>query len=131
MAFNVNDYVKDSAKSPVDRIIDTVVRSSSNGKSNNAKSIAESTAKTFFDIASSYESVSAFSASRTDNIISGAADEFYALAGKNSDRTIKVDLNRLRRISSEDTNSYLNTVNPATKIGAVKKNNTIEILSVL
>lgn len=131
MAFNVNDYVKDSAKSPVDRIIDTVVRSSSNGKSNNAKSIAESTAKTFFDIASSYESVSAFSASRTDNIISGAADEFYALAGKNSDRTIKVDLNRLRRISSEDTNSYLNTVNPVTKIGAVKKNNTIEILSVL
>lgn len=131
MAFNVNDYVKDSAKSPVDRIIDTVVRSSSNGKSNNAKSIAESTAKTFFDIASSYESVSTFSASRTDNIISGAADEFYALAGKNSDRTIKVDLNRLRRISSEDTNSYLNTVNPVTKIGAVKKNNTIEILSVL
>lgn len=131
MAFNVKDFVKDSVKSPVERILDKVVSFASNGQPNGTKSIAQSTAKSFFDVAASYESVSAFSSTKTDNIVSGASDEFYALAGKNSERTSKVDLNRLRRISNEDTTSYLNNINPATKIGAVKKNNTIEIITVL
>lgn len=131
MAFNVKDFVKDSQKSPVERVIDTVISASTNGKPNGLKGIAESTAKSFFNIAASYESVSAFSSTKTDNIVSGAADEFYALAGKNTARASKVDLNKLRRLSSEDTNTFLNNSNPATKIGAVKKGNSIEIISVL
>ena len=131
MAFNVKDFVKDAVKSPVDRIIDSVVSSVTNGKPNSSKGIAENVAKTFFDVASSYESVSAFSSARTDNIVSGAADEFYAFAGKNSERASKVDLNRLRRLSTEDTSTFLNNVNPATKIGAVKKGNSIDIISVV
>ena len=131
MAFNVKDFIKNDVKAPVDRILDTITSAVSNGKSSGSKGIAESTAKSFFDVASSYESVSAFSSARTDNIVSGAADEFYAFAGKNSERATKTDLNKLRRISTEDTNSYLNNVNPATKIGAVKKGNTIDIISVV
>lgn len=131
MAFNVKDFVKDSVKSPVERIVDTAVTAATNGQPNGTKGIAESAAKSFFDIASSYESVSAFSSSKTDNIVSGAADEFYALAGKNSQRASKVDLSKLRRISNEDTTSYLNNTNPATKIGAVKNGSTIDIISVL
>lgn len=131
MAFNVKDFIKNDVKAPVDRILDTITSAVSNGKSNGTKGIAESTAKSFFDVASSYESVSAFSSARTDNIVSGAADQFYAFAGKNSERASKTDLNKLRRISTEDTNSYLNNVNPATKIGAVKKGNTIEIITVV
>ena len=131
MAFNVKDFIKNGVKAPVDRILDTITSAVSNGKSNGSKGIAESTAKSFFDVASSYESVSAFSSARTDNIVSGAADQFYAFAGKNSERASKTDLNKLRRISTEDTNSYLNNVNPATKIGAVKKGNTIEIITVV
>lgn len=131
MAFNVKDFIKNDVKAPVDRILDTITSAVSNGKSNGTKGIAESTAKSFFDVASSYESVSAFSSARTDNIVSGAADQFYAFAGKNSERASKTDLNKLRRISTEDTNSYLNNVNPATKIGAVKKGNTIDIITVV
>lgn len=131
MAFNVKDFVKDSVKSPVERIIDTVVSAVSNGKPNGSKGMAESTAKSFFDVASSYESISAFSSIKTDSIVSGAADEYFAFAGKNSQRASRTDLSRLRRLSTEDTNSYLNNVNPATKIGAVKKGNTIDIISVV
>lgn len=131
MAFNVKDFVKDFVKSPVERIVDSVVSAASNGKPNGTKNIAEASAKTFFDVAASYESISAFSTAKTDNIVSGAADEFYAIAGKNSQRASKVDLNRLRRRSSEDTKTFLDNVNPATKIGAVKKGNRIEIITVL
>ncbi len=131
MAFNVKDFIKDDMKSPIDRILDTIISSVSNGKPNSSKGIAESTAKSFFDVAASYESVSAFSSVKTDSIVSGAADDFYAFAGKNSERASKADLSKLRRLSSEDTNSYLNNVNPATKIGAVKKGNTIEIITVV
>lgn len=131
MAFNVKDYVKDSQKSPVERVIDPAVANATNGQPNGTRGIAESTAKLTFDTAGSYENITALSSIKTDNIVSGAADEFYALAGKNTERASRVNLKRLRRISDEDTNSYLNNTNPATKIGAVKKGNSIEIISVL
>lgn len=131
MAFNVKDFIKDSAKSPVEQIIDTAVASASNGQPNGLKGIAEATAKSFFDVASSYEAVSAFSSAKTDSIVSGAADEYFAFAGKSSERASKGDLSRLRRLSSQDVNTFLSTVNPVSKIGAVKKGNTIDIISVL
>lgn len=131
MAFNVKDFIKNDIKAPIDRILDVITSSASNGKANGSKGIAESTAKSFFDVAASYESVSAFSSAKTDNIVSGAADQFYAFAGKNSERASKTDINKLRRVSTEDTDSYLNNVNPASKIGAVKKGNTIDIISVV
>jgi hypothetical protein len=131
MAFNVKDFIKDDLKAPIERILDKITRSASNGRSNNAKGVAESTAKSFFDVAASFESISAFSSAKTDSIVAGDGDEYYAFAGKNSQRASKADLSRLRRLSSEDTNSYLKNVNPATKIGAVKKNNTLDIKSVV
>lgn len=131
MAFNVKDFIKDDVKAPIDRILDSITRAASNGKPNSAKGVAESSAKSFFDIAASFESISAFSSAKTDAIVAGDGDEFYAFAGKNPQRASKADLSRLRRLSSEDTNSYLNNVNPATKIGAVKKDNTVNITSVV
>jgi len=131
MAFNVKDFIKDDVKAPIERILDTITRSVSNGKPNSAKGVAESTAKSFFDVAASFESISAFSSAKTDSIVAGDGDEYYAFAGKNSQRVAKADLSRLRRLSTEDTNSYLVNVNPATKIGAVKKDNTLDIISVV
>jgi hypothetical protein len=131
MAFNVKDFIKDDVKAPLNRIIDSITRAVSNGKPNSAKGVAESTAKSFFDIASSFESTSAFSSAKTDSIVAGDGDEFYAFAGKNSQRASKADLSSLRRLSSEDTKSYLKNVNPATKIGAVKKDNSVDIITVL
>lgn len=131
MAFNVKDFIKNDIKTPIDRIIDTITSAVSNGKPSGSKGVAENAAKSFFDIASSYESVSAFSSVKTDSIVSGAADEFYAFSGKNSERASKADISKLRRISTEDTASYLSNVNPATKIGAVKKGDSIEIISVV
>ena len=131
MAFNVKDFIKNDVKAPVDRILDSITKAVSNGKPNGSKGVAENAAKSFFDVAGSYESVSAFSSVKTDSIVSGAADEFYAFSGKNSERASKADISKLRRISTEDTTSYVNNVNPATKIGAVKKGNTIEIISVV
>ena len=131
MAFNVKDFIKDDVKAPIERILDTITRAASNGKPNSAKGVAESTAKSFFDVAASFESISAFSSAKTDSIVAGDGDEYYAFAGKNSQRASRADLSRLRRLSTEDTNSYLVNVNPATKIGAVKKDNTLDIISVV
>lgn len=131
MAFNVKDFIKDDVKAPIDRILDSITRAASNGKQNSTKGVAESTAKSFFDVAASFESISAFSSAKTDSIVAADGDEFYAFAGKNPQRASKADLSRLRRLSNEDTNSYLKNVNPATKIGAVKKDNSVDIITVV
>jgi hypothetical protein len=131
MAFNVNDYIKPVSKPFTKRITDPVVSSAARGFGTGASSIAEASAETLLATAgASQESVKGQSASTTANILSTIGDAYYAIAGTNPVRTTRADLerNRLGRLS---TNDYLRSSDPATRIGAAIKDNTVEIISVV
>lgn len=131
MAFNVNDYIKPVAKPFTNRIIDPVVSSASTGYNTGTKSIAQSTASNMLTTAgASYKSVVTTATSTTDNAVSEVADAFYAVAGANVQRATRQSLvdSRFGRMSATD---FLNASDPLTRIGAARKNNTIEIISVI
>ena len=131
MAFNVGNFVKDTAKSAVTRTVDNIVGNAVAGLPLSTSLIASSSAQTLFNIGSSYESVSALTSVRTDNIISGASDAFFALAGRSVDRAGGVPISQLRRAgSSESLSLFLQEINPSTKINN-RKRDQYEILSVL
>lgn len=130
MAFNVGSFVKNTAKSAVQRLKDNVVGNVVAGLPSNSKLVASSTAESLFNIGSSYSSVSAITAVTTDTIImGGAADDYFAMAGKNTSRTAGSSIRSLRQIGNESTQSYLNDLNPATKIAAKAESNQTTILS--
>jgi hypothetical protein len=130
MAFNVGNFVKDTAKSAVGRLVDKVLGNVTPGLPMNAQLTADSTAKALFNIGASYESVEAFASRRTDSIISGAADEFFAIAGKSVDRAAGASIADLRRSSTESVNNYLQNVNPSTKIKSKRSRDEYEVLAV-
>jgi predicted molibdopterin-dependent oxidoreductase YjgC len=131
MAFNVNDYVKPVSKPFTKRITDPVVSSAARGFNTGASSIAQTTAENLVATAGvAQEIVKAQSATTTSNILSAVGDAYYAIAGVNPVRTTRADLekNRFGRMS---TNDYLKSSDPATRIGAAIKDNTVEIISVV
>jgi hypothetical protein len=56
---------------------------------------------------------------------------FYALAGKDPARVAGADLKKLRRRGLENVDTYLNDINPSTKIAAKKKNASMILDAVL
>jgi len=131
MAFNAGKYIKNTAKSSVERMVNNVVSDIVSGLPGSTTLITSSTAQTLFNIGASFDSVSAFASSRTDNIISGAADEFFAIAGRTVNRAAGVDLSNLRSVSRESLNVYLQQINPTTKIASKRGRDEYEILSVI
>ena len=130
MAFNSSNYVKDVDKPFTNRIVDPIVNSTTYGLPTSTATIAASTADALINTGLSPEQAAALVASRTDNVVNGGADEFYAIAGKDPTRAARVSLRKLvlDRISTKD---YLNDVNPQTKIAAFRSDNSIEIITVL
>lgn len=131
MAFSADKFVKNTAKSAAEKIVSDVVSKTVSGLPMSSKLIASSTAESLFNIGASYESIQALSAQKTDAIISGAANDFFALAGKAVGRVAGANISKLRRSGNEDINQFLDKINPATKIKNSKKSNTPEIISVL
>jgi len=126
VAFNVNDYIKSSSKSPTQRIVDTVVASTTSGTTSGTLTSAQSTAQSLLSVGSSIQSMSASTSSQTDNLMSSAADAFFALAGKNTSRATKASILNMRIPSGTEVSK----MTPAGKIGAAKKNNEIQIITV-
>ena len=131
MGFNVGNFIANKAKSAVDRLVDDAVGKIIGGLPMSANKIASSSAESLFNIGASYESVQALSSQKTDAIISGASDEFFALAGKVVNRTAGTDLSKLRRRSSETIDAFINNVNPTSKIAAKKQDDELTIISVI
>ena len=129
MAFNVGSFVKNTAKSAVQRLVHNVVGNVVSGLPSNSTLIANSTAETLFNIGSSYSSVTATSSIKTDSIISGAANDYFGMAGKDTSRTVSSTIKALRQSGNEDTQTYLNNINPTTKIAAKSESNQVTILS--
>ena len=120
MAFNVGNFVKSTSKSIVNRIIDNATSTAIAGGSRNAQLIARNTAQSLFNIGASFDSVEAFSTQKTDTILSGASNEYFALAGKSPSRVVAGALNSLRRTGNESTQVYVNRINPQTKVANAK-----------
>lgn len=126
MAFNVNDYIKSSNKSPVRRVVDTVVSSTTYGSTPGMSGVSQSVSESLLSSGSSYQTISASAASQTDNLDSSASDMFFTLAGKNTSRATKASI-----LSSRiPTDNDISKSTPAGKIGAAKNNNEIQIISV-
>lgn len=131
MAFNVDDYIKPTSKPFTKRITDPVVSSAARGYSSGASLVAQSTADSLINtVGASVDSVKAQSDSTTYNIMSTVGDAYYTIAGVNPVRATRtsIEKNRLGRMS---TNDYLTASDPATRIGAAIKDNTVEIISVV
>ena len=120
MAFNVENFIKSTAKTIIGRIIDNATTTAISGGSRNAQLIAKTTAQSLFNIGASFDSVEAYSTQKTDTILSGASDEYFAMAGKSPSRVAANKLSSLRRIGTESTNIYLNNINPQTKVANAK-----------
>ena len=121
MAFNVNSFAKSTSKSISGRIIDNATTNAIAGASRNAQLIARNTAQTLFNIGASFDSVEAFSTQKTDTILSNSPDEYFALAGKSPSRIAGTSLEALRRTGNESAQTYIDSINPQTKIANAKR----------
>lgn len=131
MGFNVGNFIKDSAKSILDSAVDNIIGNVVSNLATNSRLPAKNVAESMFNIGASYQSVSAFAALKTDGIISGAANEFYALSGKDPNRTNQAKLSDLRNTSITDASTYNQKVNPESVIQLAKNNRNIEVMVAL
>lgn len=122
MAFDAGKFVKSAGKSVGNRMLDGLVSAVTSKLPISTISSARSTAETLFNVGASFDSISAFASKKTDSIVNQGSDMFYALAGKDPARVSGADLKKLRRRGLENTDTYLNDINPSTKIAAKKKN---------
>lgn len=122
MAFDVSNFVKSTSKNIVNRVVDGATTTAIAGGPRNAQLIARTAAQSLFNIGASYDSVEAFSTQKTDTIVSGASDEYFALAGKSPSRVSANKLSALRRTSTESAQMYVNNINPQTKVANSKSN---------
>jgi predicted TIM-barrel enzyme len=125
MAFNIGKFVKSAAKTVGNKVLDDIVSSVTSQLPMNISSSARSTAETLFNVGASYDSISAFAAQKADCIVNQKAEVFYGLAGKDPARVASADLKKLRSRAVEDTNQFLNDVNPSTKIASKKKDASV------
>lgn len=128
MAFNVGKFVKSSAKNVANRVLDDVVSAATSKLPLSFQSSARSTADSLFNVGASFESVSAFATQRTDSIINQGADVFFALAGKDPARAAAVDIAKRRRSNIDDADTYIQEINPSTKIAAKKREQAAAII---
>jgi hypothetical protein len=124
-------FVQDTLLSPIEKIVGGITSSIVGNLPLNTTSVAKSTAETLFNIGASYDSISSISAAKTDSIISGAPDEFYAFAGKNVSRASGVDIAKLRGLQQETSQAYINEINPSTKLARVQEERADIFISVL
>lgn len=131
MAFNVGNFIKDTAKSSVDKLIDDAIGKVTSNLPSMSGLLAKSSAQSLFNIGSSYESVQALTSQKVDALVSGSADDFFALAGKVVNRTAGANLSQLRRTSPDNINTLLDKVIPSSKIRQAKNKDSLEIIAVI
>lgn len=129
MAFNVGDFVKDTAKSALTKLVDNVVGNIVSGLPMNSQLTAQSTAQSLINTGASFSSVQALSALKTDNIVSGAAAEYFAIGGQDATRA-SAAISSLRQ-NNESTESYLNSAHPETKMAKSRSKDEYEVHALL
>ena len=128
---NASRFIVDTFKSPVRKIIDGISSAIFGNLPMNAIGVSQSSAKALFDVGAAYDSISSITAAKTDSIVSGAADEFFVFAGKTVNRAAGVNIARLRTMQSENPQTYINDINPSTKLARMEENRADLFISVL
>lgn len=123
MGFNVGKFVKGTAKSIANRVVDDVVTAATSALPTITTTSANSTAQSLFNVGASFESISAFATQRTDAIVSdAAADVYYALAGRDPSRASAADIEELRRPDTNNIDLAAAELIPQTVIRSRKEN---------
>lgn len=128
MAFNVNDYVKSTAKTVANRLINNLTTSASTAGGSNLLSSASNISQALFNVGASFESISSLASQQTDALVSSGASVFYKLAGKDTTKVIGSDISSTRRANLDDINVYLTQINPSTKIASKRKSDSSVII---
>ena len=131
MAFNVNDYIKPASKPFANRIVDPIISQAITGRPNSVKSVASHAASTMLtNVGVSEGAISAISSSTTSDVVSEVSDAFYTMANLNPARASRESLltSRFGKLSTAD---YMSNSDPATRISAAQKDQTIEIIAVV
>lgn len=131
MAFNVGNFIKSTAKSAAEKTIDRIVGNVVSGLPMNTRSIASSTASSLFNLGASYDSIQSLASSRTDSIVSRGADEFFAFAGRDVNRSSSADIAKSRMSSKTTTDAYIKGTNPETKIAGRRNLDEYEVFSIV
>jgi hypothetical protein len=131
MGFNVGNFIKDSAKSILGSAVDNIIGNVVSNLATNSRLPAQNIAESMFNIGASYQSISSFAATKTDAIIAGEGGEYYALSGKDPNRTGQAKLSDLRNTSITDASTYNQKVNPESAIQLAKNNRNIEVMMAL
>lgn len=129
MAFNVDRFVKNTAKTVGQRIVNDVVTRATSGLPMNILSSASSTAQSLFNAGASFESISSLTSQRTDSLVNKGADVYYALAGKDPARVSSVVLRELRSVGSDTASFHVNNINPSSAISAKRKRDAEVIIN--
>lgn len=130
MGFNIESFVKDVAKSPITKIVDQIVGGLVSGLPTGTKLTANSIATSLMQTGSSYNVTEALAAVKTDNSISGADPNFFAIAGKDMDRAAGSNIAELRR-GIETIQTTIQSLNPETSIALNKRKDSFEVTAVI
>lgn len=124
MSFNVGSYVKESAKTLQQRMVDDAVDAAFSALPLNTQALAQTAAGAFLGIGASTDSIDTFTREVIDTVISETLGEFRELAG-----AVSGDAANGRNIE-QSVNAFLAVVNPTTKI-AKSKNSELEVIVVV
>lgn len=122
MGFNVSSYIKESAKTASQRIVDDVTDASFGILPTNVQALAQNIAGAFLNIGASTDTIDTFTRDIADTVISTALEEFRELAGAVTDVATN------RNVSSETTNAFLANVNPTTKLASTSELEVIVVV---
>lgn len=126
---DVGNFIKNTAKSAIERIIGGVVDNVAKGVARSGRSAANSTAQSLVNAGASYQSVSSFAASKTDSVVSKGDPRFAAKSGKDIAKTAATSITRSRQQNTENVNTYIDKINPQTAIEAKRREKSVEILT--
>jgi hypothetical protein len=116
VSFNVGNFIKDTAKTATQRIVDKAISNLTSGLAASVQSVSNSVASSLLTVGSAFDSIQAVSSTKTDSIVQNGSSDYYVNSSKNPDKVSEGDVSRLRRGNDGDVNMYLNKINPSTKI---------------
>lgn len=130
MAFNPNDYAKNSGKPFVQRAVDPAVSSATNNLAASTRNIAQSTAEGLFIAGATAQSMATQAGIEADIMSSSASDAYYAMANKSVARATRSEIANARKSDGYSSSSYVDKTAPQTKIRRARQGKGIRVITV-
>lgn len=130
MAFNPNDYVKNSGKPFVQRAVDPAVSSATNNLAASTRNVAQATAEGLFVAGATAQAVAAQAGVEADILSSSASDAYYAMANKSVARATRSEIANARRADGYSSDKYINKTAPQEKIRRAREGKRIQVITV-